>query len=93
MSRSVGILLIFALVVLEVAVAASLRRLKRNDYTNDDLRAYARPHSGTRIIHGTAQRYAPNEWPKWYVWTLMNWGGHSRLAPSNHGQGGHGGGG
>jgi hypothetical protein len=37
--------------------------------------AYARVGPNTKILHAYAQRYAPQEWPKWYTWTLVNQNG------------------
>lgn len=47
---------------------AALHVYKRQTYIYpDELREYARVHPGTKIIHGTVGRYAPQEWPSWYV--------------------------
>jgi len=46
----------------------------------DHLHKYARRHPGTKIIYADAQRFAPYEWPAWYMRTLQNSGGHYRFA-------------
>uniref|UniRef100_A0A1I8BBV4 Si:ch211-193l2.10 n=1 Tax=Meloidogyne hapla TaxID=6305 RepID=A0A1I8BBV4_MELHA len=48
----------------------------------EELRPYAQNyHSGTRIIHGTLGRFAPQDWPGWYTRTIFKWNGESRMSP------------
>uniref|UniRef100_A0A914ZCB8 Uncharacterized protein n=1 Tax=Panagrolaimus superbus TaxID=310955 RepID=A0A914ZCB8_9BILA len=72
------ILLIFIITI----VNAALNVQKRQTYQYpEELRKYARIHPGTKIIHGTLGRYAPQEWPSWYTRTIFKWDGESRLSP------------
>ncbi|GMT07185.1 hypothetical protein PENTCL1PPCAC_29359 [Pristionchus entomophagus] len=57
-------------------------RFKRQTFVYDEeLKQVAQIHPGTKIIVGHAGRYAPQDWPDWYTRTMMQWEGHSRLAP------------
>uniref|UniRef100_A0A1I7W700 Transposase n=1 Tax=Heterorhabditis bacteriophora TaxID=37862 RepID=A0A1I7W700_HETBA len=60
-------------------------RVKRQTYKYDDaLLAYAHPHPGTKVQQGFLNRYAPQDWPKWYTRTIMNWDGLSITSPYDH---------
>lgn len=63
------------MVALAVVVVAGLQVenvtgrtvVKRQTYHYpDELRKYAHTHPGTKIMHGTVGRYAPQEWPAWW---------------------------
>uniref|UniRef100_A0A915JVU7 Uncharacterized protein n=1 Tax=Romanomermis culicivorax TaxID=13658 RepID=A0A915JVU7_ROMCU len=45
-----------------------------SDYERDNLERYfPQVDASTNYVHGVAQRYAPYEWPKWYVWHMLEW--------------------
>uniref|UniRef100_A0A1I7Z4Q6 Secreted protein n=1 Tax=Steinernema glaseri TaxID=37863 RepID=A0A1I7Z4Q6_9BILA len=74
--------LILLFVVFALAEAAVPSRARRQTYNYpEDLKKYARPHSGTKIITGTVGRYAPQEWPTWYTRHIFKWNGESRQSP------------
>ncbi|VDM63126.1 unnamed protein product [Angiostrongylus costaricensis] len=59
-----------------------VHRFKRQTYHYDEaLLAYANPHPGTKIKQGYLARYAPQDWPKWYSRTVMQWDGVSVHSP------------
>ncbi|KAI1716965.1 ER lumen protein retaining receptor domain-containing protein [Ditylenchus destructor] len=65
-----------------VIPAAVVALLINHEFTvMEELRKYAHTHAGTRIIHGTVGRYAPQEWPAWYTRTIFKWNGESRMSP------------
>ncbi|RCN46149.1 hypothetical protein ANCCAN_07808 [Ancylostoma caninum] len=65
-----------------VVSCAVVDRSKRQTYKYDEaLLAYAHPHPGTKVQQGFLARYAPQDWPKWYSRTIMQWDGQSVLSP------------
>ncbi|CAJ0574729.1 unnamed protein product, partial [Mesorhabditis spiculigera] len=58
-----------------------LRQKRQTMEYPEELKQYALPHAGTRIMVGYANRYAPQDYPKWYSRTMMKWGGESRMSP------------
>ncbi|KAK5984803.1 hypothetical protein GCK32_002210 [Trichostrongylus colubriformis] len=61
---------------------AVVQRPKRQTYKYDEaLLAYAHPHPNTVVKQGYLARYAPQDWPKWYARTMMQWDGISVLSP------------
>ncbi|KHJ88532.1 hypothetical protein OESDEN_11671 [Oesophagostomum dentatum] len=68
--------------VILVANSALIERAKRQTYKYDEeLLQYAHPHPGTKVHQGYLARYAPQDWPKWYSRTMMQWDGQSVLSP------------
>ncbi|EYB93189.1 hypothetical protein Y032_0185g1036 [Ancylostoma ceylanicum] len=68
--------------VLLLVSCAVVDRSKRQTYKYDDaLLAYAHPHPHTKVQQGFLARYAPQDWPKWYSRTIMQWDGQSVLSP------------
>ncbi|VDL69608.1 unnamed protein product [Nippostrongylus brasiliensis] len=61
---------------------AVVQRAKRQTFEYDkDLLMYANPHPNTKVQQGYLARYAPQDWPKWYSRTIMQWDGISVLSP------------
>ncbi|PAV74067.1 hypothetical protein WR25_23337 [Diploscapter pachys] len=57
-------------------------RARRQTYTYPEaLRAYAHPHRGTQIQQGFLSRYAPQDWPSWYVRNMMKWDNNFITSP------------
>ncbi|KAK0397458.1 hypothetical protein QR680_002138 [Steinernema hermaphroditum] len=77
---SILIFLFIGCVLSEASLQMSRARRQTYNYP-DDLKKYARPHSGTKIITGTVGRYAPQEWPTWYTRHIFKWNGESRQSP------------
>uniref|UniRef100_A0A7E4VHQ9 Secreted protein n=1 Tax=Panagrellus redivivus TaxID=6233 RepID=A0A7E4VHQ9_PANRE len=73
----------FLLVILSISlIDAAISVQKRQTYVYpEELKRYAHVHPGTKIIHGTVGRYAPQDWPSWYTRTIFKWDGESRLSP------------
>nr|CDJ85597.1 Hypothetical protein CBG14597 [Haemonchus contortus] len=73
------------LVVLSVVLLSNcvtVQRSKRQTYKYDDaFMTYANPHPNTKVKQGFLTRYAPQDWPKWYSRTMMQWDGISVLSP------------
>ncbi|KAL6723070.1 hypothetical protein Aduo_018115 [Ancylostoma duodenale] len=68
--------------VLLLVSCAVVDRSKRQTYKYDEaLLAYAHPHPRTKVQQGFLARYAPQDWPKWYSRTIMQWDGQSVLSP------------
>lgn len=70
-------------------------RLAQNAFSGRikrDVHVYARPGPGTKYVHGYGQRFAPYEWPKWYVWHIEQFDSPNRIvaAPSGGNSMGHG---
>ncbi|CAD6187559.1 unnamed protein product [Caenorhabditis auriculariae] len=58
-----------------------LRFRRQTFYYDEELRSYAHPHPGTKVHQGYLQRYAPQDWPRWYSRNMMKWTGLSRMSP------------
>uniref|UniRef100_A0A914H355 Uncharacterized protein n=1 Tax=Globodera rostochiensis TaxID=31243 RepID=A0A914H355_GLORO len=84
------LLLIGAILLLSVSTSHCVQQQQQQHVLHkrqtfhypEELKEYAQNyHTGTRVIHGTLGRFAPQDWPAWYTRTMMKWNGESRMSP------------